>query len=114
MDRIEVIDGVAGDLYATEAAIDAAIAQATTLVQAYIGARAALSLSPLAAAGSQAKAMEVISALATAREAIVECHNEMQKDHRRLGWGTYAAGPLAKPDDWLNPKPVKGHLTRVA
>jgi len=113
MDRVEVIDGVAGDLYATEAAIDAAITQATTLVQSYIGARAALALSPVAAAGSQAKAMEVVAALAAARESIVACHAEMQKDHRRLGWGTYAAGPVAKPDDWLNPKPV-GHLTRVA
>lgn len=100
MDRTEVIASVAGDLHATEAAIDAAITQATTLVQSMIGARAALSLSPVSAADSQAKAMESIAALGLAREAIVACHAEMQKDHRRLGWGTYAAGPMNKPNDW--------------
>ncbi len=105
MDRTEVVAGVASDLYATEHAIDAAITQATTLVQSFIGARAALELSPVAATGSQAKAMEAIAALATAREAIVACHAEMQKDHRRLGWGTYAVGPVGKPDDWLDPQP---------
>ncbi|WP_374386449.1 hypothetical protein [Brevundimonas sp.] len=116
MDRTEVVASVAGDLYATEHAVDAAITQATTLVQSFIGARAALSLSPVAATGSQAKAMEAIAALAVAREAIIACHAEMQKDHRRLGWGTFAAGPVGKPDDWLDPQPrdrTKDHL-RVA
>ena len=119
MDRTEVIVGVAGDLYATEKAIDAAITQATTLVQSMIGARAALSVSPVAGTGSQARAMDSIAALSTAREAIVACHAELQKDHRRMGWGVYAAGPVDKPDDWETPmRPggggVANHLTRVA
>ncbi len=116
MERTEVIASVAGDLHATEYAIDAAITQATTLVQSFIGARAALSLSPVAATASQAKAMETIAALAAAREAIVACHAEMQKDHRRLGFGAYAVGPIGKPDDWLDPKEtrVTGHLRTVA
>ncbi len=100
MDRIEVIASVAGELHASEAAIDTAITQAATLVQSMIGARTALSLSPVSAAGSQAKAMEAIAALGVAREAIIACHAEMQKDHRRLGWGTYNAGPMNKPNDW--------------
>lgn len=116
MDRTEVIASVAGDLHATEKAIDAAITQATTLVQSMIGARAALSVSPVAGATSQAKAVETIAALSTAREAIVACHAELQKDHRRMGWGVYAAGPVDKPDDWETP--VGGgsvsRLTRVA
>ncbi len=115
MDRDEVIAGVAGDLWATEKAIDAAITQATTLVQSMIGARAALSISPVAGAGSQAKAMESIAALSGARDAIVACHAELQKDHRRLGYGTFAFGPVDKPDDWPQ-EPVRGvsnHL-RVA
>lgn len=117
MDRSEVIASVAGDLYATEKAIDAAITQATTLVQSMIGARAALSVSPVAGAVSQAKAVETIAALSTAREAIVACHGELQKDHRRMGWGVYAAGPVDKPDDWetpMRPGGVSNHLTRVA
>jgi len=100
MDRTEVIAGVAGELYATEKAVDDAITHATTLVQAMIGARAALSISPVAGAGSQAKAIEAITALSTARDAVVACHSELQKDHRRLGYGTYAVGPVNKPDQW--------------
>lgn len=116
MDRTEVVTSVAGDLHATELAIDAAITQATTLVQSFIGARAALSLSPVSGTVSQAKAMETIAALSAARESIVACHAELQKDHRRLGFGTYAAGPIAKPDDWLDPKSAltPTHLHRVA
>lgn len=97
MNKDQVIASVASDLNATEAALDAAIVQATTLVQSMIGARSALSLSPVAGAASQTKAMEAIAALSAAREAVVGCHDELQKDHRRMGWGTYAAGPLDKP-----------------
>jgi hypothetical protein len=97
MDRVEVVASIAGELNATEQAVDAAIAHATTLVQSMIGARTALSLSPVAAAESQAKAMAAISALAAARAAVVECHAEMAKDHRRMGWGTFMGGILDKP-----------------
>lgn len=103
MDRVKIVESVAADLHGTEKAVDAAITQATTLVQAMIGARAALSISPVAGAGSQAKAMEAIAALGAAREAIVACHAELQKDHRRMGWGVYAIGPVDKPDDWDQP-----------
>lgn len=118
MDRTEVIASVAGDLHATEKAIDAAITQATTLVQSMIGARATLSVSPVAFTASQTKAMDTIAALSNAREAIVGCHAELQKDHRRMGWGVYAVGPVDKPDDWETPmRPpwgVSNHLNRVA
>lgn len=115
MDRDQVIASVAGELYATEKALDAAITQATTLVQSMIGARAALSISAVAGTTSQSKAMETIAALGVARDAIVACHAELQKDHRKMGWGTYALGPVDKPDDWGQEPGVstKGHL-RVA
>lgn len=109
MDRTETINHVAAELHASEKAIDAAIVQATTLVQAMIGARAQMSLSPVAGAGSQARAMEAIAALSSAREAMVACHSELAKDHRRLGYGTYNVGPLDKPADaeWgTGPKPL--------
>ena len=115
MDRTEVIAGVAGELYATEKAVDDAITHATALVQAMIGARAALSISPVSGAGSQAKAVEAIMALSTARDAVVACHAELQKDHRRLGYGVYAAGPLNKPDEWDDrPMTRKSDHLRVA
>lgn len=126
MDRTETINALAGELHATEKSIDAAIIQATTLVQAFIGARTTLSLSPVAAAESQAKAMATIAALSAARDAIISCHTEMARDHRRLGYGTFNVGPLDKPDgdyglpDGQSPKGVgtdepgvKRHLKAV-
>lgn len=126
MDRTETINALAGELHATEKSIDAAIIQATTLVQAFIGSRASLSLSPVAGAESQAKAMAAIAALSAAREAIVSCHTEMARDHRRLGYGVFNVGPLNKPDgdyglpDGQSPKGVgteesatKRHLKAV-
>lgn len=101
MDRTEVVASVAGDLYATECAVDAAITSATTLVQSMIGARTLLKASPVAGAVSQAKAIEAIAALSAARDAVVACHAELAKDHRRMGYGVYNVGPLDKPDgDW--------------
>lgn len=115
MDRTEVIASVAGELYATEKAVDDAITHATTLVQSLIGARAALSISPVSGAGSQAKAIEAIMALSTARDAVVSCHAELEKDHRRLGYGIFAAGPLNKPDQWDNrPMTRQDNHLRVA
>ncbi|HYD27439.1 hypothetical protein [Brevundimonas sp.] len=90
MDKAQVIASVAGDLSATEQSVDAAIARATTLVQSMIGARTALSISPVVGAESQAKALEAIAALGAARQAIVSCHEELAKDHRRMGYGVYA------------------------
>lgn len=114
MERTEVVAGVASDLYATEQAVDAAIAHATTLVQSMIGARAALNVSAVAGTTSQAKAMEAIAALGAAREAIVGCHHELNKDHRRLGYGTFAAGPVNKPDDGVTTEESKVARLRVA
>lgn len=92
MTKTEVIASVAGDLNATEKAVDEAIARATTLVQAMIGGRAALNISPVVGAEAQAKALDAITSLSAARLAMVACHVEMAKDHRRMGFGVYA-GP---------------------
>ena len=96
MDKTQVIASVAGDLNATEQSVDAAIAHATTLVQSMIGSRSALNLSPVVGADAQAKALEAIAGLSAARQAMVACHEELAKDHRRLGYGVYAEGHLDK------------------
>lgn len=90
MDKAQVIASVAGDLIATEQSVDAAIARATTLVQSMIGARTALNISAVVGSESQAKALEAIAALSAARQAMVACHEELAKDHRRMGYGVYA------------------------
>lgn len=103
MYKAEIVEGVANELYASEKAVDAAIAQASTFVQTMIASREPLSISPIAGAGAQAKAMEAIAAMGVAREAIIAAHQELAKDHRRLGWGVYNIGPLDKPDDQTRP-----------
>lgn len=111
MTKTEVIASVAGDLSATETAVDAALTRATTLVQSMIGARAALGISPVAGAEAQAKALEAIAALGAARQAVVACHGELAKDHRRMGYGVYA-GPLGKPDE-ERPPVIEGRRLRA-
>ncbi len=103
MYKAEIVEGVANELYATEKALDAAIAQSSALVQTMIASREPLGVSAIAGAGAQAKAMEAVAALAEARSAIIAAHQELAKDHRRMGWGTYAAGPVEKPDDMERP-----------
>ena len=99
MDRSEAVANVAAELYATEKAVDDAILHATSLIQSMIAGRAELNLSPVSGADSQTKVMETLAALSAARECIVASHAEMQKDHRRMGWGVFAAGPTGKPAD---------------
>ncbi|HEY0053608.1 MAG TPA: hypothetical protein VGB49_09365 [Caulobacteraceae bacterium] len=116
MTKIEVVNGVAAELHATEQAIDAAIAQATSLVGAMIQGRTTASLSPLVAADEQTKIIEAIQALGAARACMVEAHGDFAKTHRKLGLGRFALGPLDKPaeDGPIHPKGVDaGHL-RVA
>ena len=103
MYKAEIVEGVANELYATEKALDAAIAQTSVFVQSMIACREPLEISAIAGAGAQSKAMEAVAALAEARTAIIAAHQELAKDHRRLGWGTYAVGPVEKPDDMERP-----------
>lgn len=113
MDRSEAVTKVATELYATEKAVDDAILHATSLIQSMIAGRSALSISPIAGADSQAKVMETLVALSAARDCIVASHAEMQKDHRRMGWGTYAAGTTGKPKDADDSPMVGGKVAQL-
>ncbi|WP_374514839.1 hypothetical protein [Brevundimonas sp.] len=109
MDKAQVIASVAGDLHASEKALDEAITRATTLVQSMIGGRAALNVSPIVGADAQAKALEAIAALSVARQAMVACHEELAKDHRRMGYGVYAGKGEDKIPEGQRP-PTTGEL----
>lgn len=102
MNQVEVIASVADELYASEQALDAAIAQATSLVQSMISSRAVLNVSAVAGAEAQTKALEAIASLGVARQAMVACHEHLAKDHRRLGFGAFAGPWMDKPE----PKPT--------
>lgn len=112
MDKAQVIASVAGDLNATEQSVDEAITRAATLVQSMIGARAQLNISAVAGSDAQTKALEAIASLGAARQALVECHTELAKDHRRLGYGVYAGG-LSKPGEGDRPPTTGEHRLRA-
>ena len=113
MDKAQVIASVAGDLHASEKALDEAITRATTLVQSMIGGRAALNISPVVGADAQAKALEAIAALGAARQAMVTCHEELAKDHRRMGYGVYAGQDNKTPDTSRPPTTGEHRLRAV-
>lgn len=113
MTRDEVVTSVALDLNATEQSLDEAITRATTLVQSIIGSRTGLGLSPVVAADAQTKALEAITALSAARQALVTCHDELAKDHRRLGWGVYAGGWMPKTETAERPPSTGEHRLRA-
>ena len=106
MVKAHVIDCVADDLYATVESLDQAIARATTLVQSMFGSRPLLNLSACAVAEAQSKALEAIAAMGAARQALVSCHEELAKDHRRLGYGVYSRGFDDKPKETTRPTGV--------
>ena len=113
MDKAQVIASVAGDLHASEKALDEAITRATTLVQSMIGSREALNVSAVVGADSQARALEAIASLGAARQALIACHAELAKDHRRLGYGVYAADPMEKYPEGQRPKVIGEHHLRA-
>ncbi|MBX9460116.1 MAG: hypothetical protein KL785_02210 [Brevundimonas sp.] len=113
MDKAQVIASVAGDLNATEKSVDEAITRATTLVQSMIGGRTALNVSPVVGAEAQAKAMEAIAALGAARQAMVACHEELAKDHRRLGYGIFAGSESKTEPGTTRPGTTGEHRLRA-
>ena len=98
MTDTEVLASIAGEIHASEDALDQAIVRTTALVQSIIGSRATLNVSAMAGAEAQAKAMEAIATLSAARQSLIACHEQLAKDHRRLGYGVYADFFKDKPE----------------
>lgn len=99
MDKLEVMRTVVDDLYATERAIDDAIAQSTDFVATMIQARRDVNLSAVVGAEAQSKMMEAVAALGVARNAVVAAHADLAKVQRLVGLGHVATGPVDKPEE---------------
>ncbi|WP_296820008.1 hypothetical protein [Brevundimonas sp.] len=99
MEKTEILKIVADDLFATEKAVDDAIAQATDMIATMIQARRDANLSAVVGAEAQAKMIEAVAALGAARSAVVASHAEMAKVQRLVGLGHLAVGPTDKPDE---------------
>ncbi|CAN5182854.1 hypothetical protein BH10PSE4_BH10PSE4_45900 [soil metagenome] len=96
MEKIFVAKRVASKLYATEAAIDAAMVQAAEMMADMVQGRKDLKLSATVGAAATAKVMAAMAALSDARTAMVEAHGEMEQTALRLGVRTKMIGFDAK------------------
>lgn len=99
MSRQTVGEALSGRLFATETAIDAALAEAAGLVAMLPAARAEAYLSAVTGQRAFDGAAAAISALTQARAHMVDTHNTLSALARKLGLETFAMGPLDKPED---------------
>lgn len=97
MEKVFVAQRVATKLFATEAAVDAAMIEVTEMMAELIQARKDLNLSPVVGNAASAKFAEAVQALATARSAIVDAHAELDEMRLRIGVRTRMVGVIDKP-----------------
>jgi hypothetical protein len=88
MEKVFVAQKVAKQLWATEAAIDEALMEASTLMGDMIQGRKDLKLSTVFGAEANVKLMAAMQALTEARTAMVAVHGEMNEAQLRLGLRT--------------------------
>ena len=85
MEKIFVAKRVAGKLFATEAAVDAAFVEATELMGEMLKARKDMGVSMVFADDAQVKLMEALKALSEARTSMVGLHGQLDEAKLRLG-----------------------------
>ncbi|MGA0603980.1 hypothetical protein ACO2Q3_24965 [Caulobacter sp. KR2-114] len=92
MEKVFVAQRVATKLFATENAVDAALAEASELMADMLQARKDLGLSAVFGDTAAARVVDAISALSTARTAMVAAHNELNESKLRIGIRAKMAG----------------------
>lgn len=85
MEKVFVAQRVANKLFSTEAAVDAAFAEAAELMSEMLQARKDVKVSTVFADDAQVKLMEALKALSEARTAMVGVHAELNEAQLRLG-----------------------------
>lgn len=96
MDKVLVARRVATKLRATEAAVDAAMAEATELMGEMIRGRQETKISAISTDPSMSKVAAAIAALAEARTAMVAAHGELDELRLRVGIRTRMDGSEEK------------------
>lgn len=96
MEKAFVAQRVATKLFATEAAVDKAMVEATELMADMLKARQDVNASLVFADDAQVKLMDAIRALSEARSAMVGVHGQLAEAKLRLGVRTKMAGELEK------------------
>lgn len=92
VDKVFVVQGVANKLWATEDAMDAAIAQASTLMGGIVEARAEIGCSHIVTDPAIAKVAQAMAAMAEARTALIDAHHALAEAKLRLGVRTKLTG----------------------
>ena len=85
MDKAFIAQGVATKLFATEKAVDCAVAEASQLLSEMMSARQVMGFSAVVGNEAAAKVAQAIAALSEARGAVVAAHNELADVQARLG-----------------------------
>jgi uncharacterized protein YjcR len=96
MEKAFVAQRVATKLFATEAAVDKAMVEATELMADMLKARQDVNASLVFADEAQVKLMDAIRALSEARSAMVGVHGQLGEAKLRLGIRTKMAGEIDK------------------
>ena len=96
VEKAFVAQRVANKLFATEAAVDAAMVETMEMMAELIQARKDLGLSATVGNGVSAKLGDAISALAAARTAVVDAHLELDEVRARVGIRTKLIGVIGK------------------
>ncbi|SFK53163.1 hypothetical protein [Caulobacter sp. UNC279MFTsu5.1] len=96
MEKAFVAQRVANKLFATEAAVDAAMVETMEMMAELIQARKDLGLSPTVANGATAKLGDAVAALTAARSAVVEAHAQLDEVRLRIGIRTKLIGVIGK------------------
>lgn len=105
MEKALVCQRVANRLFATEQAVDAAMAEAASLMTAIAGARADLGLSAIVADDATSKVAQAIATLAEARRAVVAAHGNLAETKLRIGVRTKLVGVTDKPPEQITEVP---------
>lgn len=99
MEKVFVVQQVTKKLYAAEASLDGALAQAAELMMEIVKSRQELKVAATVDAKASAKLTEAMSALGAARTALVGCHKELDEVRLRLGIRTRMGGFEDKPPE---------------
>ena len=109
--RLEIAHQVADQLYAAEAAIDAALTETASLAGLMPAVRADARLSALMGQGAIERAIEAVNALGQARRSIVETHKQLTITQKQMGLGAVNFGDLPEKPESASIQP---HLAPVA
>ncbi len=94
MEKVFVAKRVANKLFATEAAVDAAVAEVGEMMAELMQARKDLNLSATFGHDVSVKVAEAMQALVAARSAMVDVHSQLDETRLRLGVRTRMGGVL--------------------